>query len=49
MCKNEIILLMSNEIAFKTHIFDKSTKNNEDGMCKFAIRNAGMKQDDIII
>ena len=29
------------------HILDKSTMKNEDRMCKVAIRNAGMKQDDI--
>ena len=28
-------------------MFDKSTKKKEDRMCKIAIRNAGMKQDDI--
>ena len=28
-------------------MFGKSTKKNEDRMCKFAIRYAGMKQDDI--
>ena len=28
-------------------MLDKSTKTNEDRMCKIAIRNAGMKQDDI--
>ena len=28
-------------------MLEKSTKKKEDGMCKFAIRNAGMKQDDI--
>ena len=28
-------------------MLDKSTKNKEDRMCKIAIRNAGMKQDDI--
>ena len=28
-------------------MLDKSTKTNEDRMCKVAIRNAGMKQDDI--
>ena len=28
-------------------MLDKSTKKNEDRMCKIAIRNAGMKQDDI--
>ena len=26
---------------------DKSTKKNEDRMCKIISRNAGMKQDDI--
>ena len=26
---------------------DKSTKKKEDRMCKIAMRNAGMKQDDI--
>ena len=26
---------------------DKSTKKKEDRMCKIAIRNAGMKQEDI--
>ena len=29
------------------HMLDKSTKKKEDRMCKIAIRNAGMKQDDI--
>ena len=28
-------------------MLDKSTKKKEDIMCKIAIRNAGMKQDDI--
>ena len=28
-------------------MFDKSTKTKEDRMCKIAIKNAGMKQDDI--
>ena len=28
-------------------MLDKSTKKNEDRMCKIAISNAGMKQDDI--
>ena len=27
-------------------MLDKSTKKKEDRMCKIAIRNAGMKQDD---
>ena len=29
-------------------MLDKSTKKKEDRMCKIAIRNAGMKQDDIV-
>ena len=29
------------------HMLDKSTEKKEVRMCKFAIRNAGMKQDDI--
>ena len=28
-------------------MLDKSTKKKEDRVCKIAIRNAGMKQDDI--
>ena len=28
-------------------MLDKSTQKKEDRMCKIAIRNAGMKQDDI--
>ena len=28
-------------------MLDKSTKKKEKRMCKIAIRNAGMKQDDI--
>ena len=28
-------------------MLDKSTKRKEDRMCKIAMRNAGMKQDDI--
>ena len=28
-------------------MLDKSKKEKEDRMCKIAIRNAGMKQDDI--
>ena len=28
-------------------MLDKSTKKKEDRMCKIAIRDAGMKQDDI--
>ena len=28
-------------------MLDKSTKQKEDRMCKIAIRNAGMEQDDI--
>ena len=28
-------------------MLDKSTKKKEDRMCQIAIRNAGMKQDDI--
>ena len=28
-------------------MLDKSTKKKEDRMCEIAIRNAGMKQDDI--
>ena len=28
-------------------MLDKSTKKKEDTMCEIAIRNAGMKQDDI--
>ena len=28
-------------------MLDKSTRKIEDRMCKIAIRNAGMKQDDI--
>ena len=31
----------------KTRMLDKSTKKKEDRMCKIAIRNAVMKQDDI--
>ena len=33
--------------SLKTCILDKYTRKKEDRMCKFAIRNAGMKQDDI--
>ena len=29
-------------------MLDKSTKKKEDRMCKSAVRNAGMKQDNII-
>ena len=29
-------------------MLDRSTKKIEDRMCKIAIRNAGMKQDDIV-
>ena len=29
-------------------MLDKSTKKKEDRMCKIAIKNAGMKQDDIV-
>ena len=29
-------------------MLDNSTKKKEDRMCKIAIRNAGMKQDDIV-
>ena len=29
-------------------MLDKSTKKKDDRMCKSAIRNAGMKQDDIV-
>ena len=29
-------------------MLDKSTKEREDRMCKIAIKNAGMKQDDIV-
>ena len=28
-------------------MLDKSTKKKEDRMCKIAVRNAGMKLDDI--
>ena len=28
-------------------MLDKSTKKKEDRLCKIAIRNSGMKQDDI--
>ena len=28
-------------------MLDESTKNDEDKMCKIAIRNAGIKEDDI--
>ena len=28
-------------------MLDKSTQKKEDRMCKIAIRNSGMKQDDI--
>ena len=28
-------------------MLDKSTRKKEDSMCKIAIRNTGMKQDDI--
>ena len=28
-------------------MLDKSTRKKEDSICKIAIRNAGMKQDDI--
>ena len=28
-------------------MLDKATKKKQDRMCKIAIRNAGMKQDDI--
>ena len=28
-------------------MLDKSTKKKEDRMCKIAIRNSGMKQDDV--
>ena len=28
-------------------MLDKSTKKKEDRMCKIAIRNAGLKKDDI--
>ena len=31
----------------KTRTLDKSSKEKEDRMCKIAIRNAGMKQDDV--
>ena len=43
-------MLLSHEINLKrvcTRMYDKSTKKKEDRMCKIAIRNAGMKQDDI--
>ena len=33
--------------SLKTRMWDKSTKKKEDKMCKIAIRNAGMKRDDI--
>ena len=33
--------------SLKTRMLDTSTKKKEDRMCKIAIRNAGMKQDDI--
>ena len=46
ICKNEFLLLLSHEKALK-RVLDKSTKKKEDRMCKIAIRNAGMKQDDI--
>ena len=29
-------------------MLDKSSKKKEDRMCKIAIRNAGMKQDDTV-
>ena len=39
---------MSDEITLKrARMLDKSTKKNEDIMCKIAISNAGMKYDDI--
>ena len=31
----------------KKRMLDESTKKKEDRMCKIAIRNAGMKHDDI--
>ena len=33
--------------SLKTRMLDTSTKKKEDIMCKIAIRNAGMKHDDI--
>ena len=33
--------------SLKTRMLDKSTKKKEDRMCKIAVRNAGMKLDDI--
>ena len=33
--------------SLKTRMLDKSLKKKEDRMCYIAIRNAGMKQDDI--
>ena len=39
---------MRHELALKrARIFDKSTMKKENTTCKIAIRNAGMKQDDI--
>ena len=39
-------MLLSHEIALK-RVYWKSTKKKAGRMCKIAIRNAGMKQDDI--
>ena len=47
ICKNEFLLLLSHVIALKCVCWDKSTTKREDRMCKFAIRDAGMEQDDI--
>ena len=33
--------------SLKTRMLDKSTKKKGDRMCKIAIRNAGVKADDI--
>ena len=38
-----LFLLLSHEMR----MLDKSTKKKEEGICKIAIRNAGMKQDEI--
>ena len=33
--------------SLKTRMLDKYTKKKDDSICKIAIKNSGMKQDDI--
>ena len=47
ICKDEFLLLLSHEIALKRVYWINLQRRKRTECCKIAIRNAGMKQDDI--